>query len=49
MTATGAGIVEDSAEVATGAEAIESRMPNAVTARPMGRAGPRIGERGAAC
>ncbi|WP_318387007.1 hypothetical protein [Microbacterium maritypicum] len=48
MTATGTGI-GSAPEEDTGPEPIESRMPMAVRATPIGNAGPRIGDRGAAC
>lgn len=49
-TTSGSGIaISAGADAAMGAPAIDSRTPIAVTARPMGKAGPRIGERCAAC
>ncbi|MFD8770568.1 hypothetical protein [Microbacterium oxydans] len=48
MTATGTGMTSASDD-GTGPDPIEQRMPIAVRATPIGRAGPRIGDRGAAC
>ncbi len=48
MIATGTGI-ESAPEDGTGPEPIDNRTPIAVTATPIGKAGPRIGDRGAAC
>ncbi|WP_218683339.1 hypothetical protein, partial [Microbacterium sp. BF1] len=48
LTVPGQGVYM-SPEDGTGPEPIDNRTPIAVTATPIGNAGPRIGDRGAAC